>query len=119
MSISILIVASVAFALYVTCPRMTAMIATQTKISGLNPYLMISLGCILGIPLFIMLFYTLQHFGVGATVLLAAALDVGAALLFGNLNLKLGIELIVITIFVYIGIRVAPLIADYLLKYLL
>jgi len=44
MSISILIVASVAFALYVTCPRMTAMMATQTKISGLNPYLMISLA---------------------------------------------------------------------------
>ena len=50
---------------------------------------------------------------------MAATLDVGAALLLGNLNLKLGIELIVITIFVYVGIRVAPLIADYLLKYLL
>lgn len=85
MDISPLIVASSAFALYVTCPRMTAMIATQAKIGDLNPILMISLGCILGIPLFIGLFYTLQHFGVGATVLLAAVLDVGAALLVGKL----------------------------------
>ncbi len=109
-----LIVASIAFALYVTCPRMTAMIASQAKISGLNPVLMISLGCMLGIPLFLLLFYTLQHFGVGVTVLLAAALDIGAALLMGALNLKAGIELVVITVFVYIGMRVAPLIADIL-----
>ena len=109
-----LIVASIAFALYVTCPRMTAMIAAQAKISGLNPVLMISLGCMLGIPLFLLLFYTLQHFGVGVTVLLAAALDIGAALLMGALNLKAGIELVVITVFVYIGMRVAPLIADIL-----
>jgi hypothetical protein len=93
---------------------MTAMIAAQTKISGLNPYLMISFGCMLGIPLFIVLFYTLQHYGVGVTVLLAAVLDVGAALLLGSLDLKVGIELVVITIFVYVGIRVAPLIANYL-----
>lgn len=116
MSLSILIVASVAFALYVTCPRMTAMIATQTKISGLNPYLMISLGCILGIPLFITLFYTLQRFGIGVTVLLAAALDVGAALVLGKLDLKAGIELMIITVFVYVGIRVAPLITNLLIS---
>jgi hypothetical protein len=93
---------------------MTDMIAAQTKISGLNPYLMISLGCIFGIPLFAMLLYVLQHYGVGLTVLLAAALDIGAALLLGSLDLKAGTELVVITIFVYVGIRAAPLIADYL-----
>lgn len=113
---TVLVVASVAFALYVTCPRMTAMIATQTKISGLNPYLMISLGCIIGIPLFFVLFFVLQRYGAGATVLLAAALDVGAALLLGNLNIKAGIELVVITVFVYAGIRVAPTIADYIIS---
>ena len=58
-SLSVLIVASVAFALYITCPRMTATIATETKISCLNPFLMISLGCLFGIPLLIMLLYVL------------------------------------------------------------
>ncbi|MCK4482798.1 hypothetical protein KAU55_06190 [Candidatus Bathyarchaeota archaeon] len=76
LSLSVLIVAPVAFALYIAYPRMTAMIATETKISGLNPFLMISLGCLFGIPLFIMLFQILQHFGLEATVLSAAALDV-------------------------------------------
>lgn len=59
-----------------------------------------------------MLFYSLQHFRVETTVLSAAALDVGAALLIGKLDLKAGIELIIITISVYIGRRVAPLIAN-------
>lgn len=90
------------------------MIATETKISCLNPFLMISLGCLFGIPLFIMLFYILQHFGVEAPVLSVAALDVGAALLVGKLDLKAGIELMVITVFVYVGMRVAPLIANIL-----
>ena len=111
-----LIVASVAFALYVTCPRMTAMIATESKMSGFNPILTVSLGCILGIPLFIVLFYTFKHLGVEATVILAAAFDVGAALLLGKINLKGGLELLIITAFVYVGIRVAPIIAEAILS---
>jgi hypothetical protein len=111
-----LIVASLAFALYVTCPRMTAMIASQAKISDINPTWMISLGCILGIPLFLMLFLILQRYGIEATVFAAAVLDVGAALLVGKLDLKAGIELAVITLFVYVGMRVAPLIASYLVS---
>ncbi len=116
MDILTLIVASVAFALYVTCPRMTAMIATESKISGFNPILTVILGCILGIPLFIVLFYTFKHLGVEATVILAAVFDVGAALLLGKINLKGGLELLIITAFVYVGIRVAPIIAEAILS---
>ena len=90
------------------------MIASQAKIAGVNPIIMISLGSIVGIPFFAMLFYVLQGYGVGAAVLLAAALDVEAALLVGNLNLRAGIELAIITVFVYAGMRVAPLIAKLL-----
>ena len=118
MDVLALIVASVAFALYVTCPRMTAMIATESKISGLNPILTVILGCILGIPLFLILLYTFQRLGVAATVLLAAIFDLGAALLLGSIDIKSGIELIIITVFVYAGIRLAPMIAELILKIL-
>jgi hypothetical protein len=86
---------------------MTGMIAAEAKISDVNPFLMICLGCILGIPLFIMLFYTLLCFGVESMILLVAMLGVGAAFLFGKLSLKAGIGPVVITIFVYVGMRVA------------
>ena len=103
-----------AFSLYITCPRMTAIIASQAKITGVNPMIMITLGSIMGIPFFILLLYALQIYGVEAAVLLAAALDMGAALLVGNLNLRAGIELAIITVFVYVGMRVAPLMAKVL-----
>ena len=110
-----LIIAAVAFAMYVTCPRMTAMIATEMKVSGLNPVLTISLGCILGIPMFLVLYYVLKNFGVEVTVLLAAAFDIGAALLVGKLDIKAGVELLIITLFVYAGIKIAPLIVNRLI----
>ena len=44
----------------------------------------------------------------GAAVFTAAVLDVGAALLVGGLSLRAGIELGIITVFVYVGMRVAP-----------
>lgn len=90
------------------------MIATQAKLSGINPLITISIGSILGIPMFMLLYYILQHYGVGAAVLAAAALDVGAALLIGKLDLRSGLELAIITIFVYVGMRVAPLVAKLL-----
>jgi len=115
MDVKALIIAAVAFAMYVTCPRMTAMIATETKLSGLNPVLTILLGCVLGIPMFVLLYYTLMHFGVEATILLAALLDVGAAVLVGKLSLKAGVELLIITAFVYAGMKLAPIITGRLI----
>lgn len=111
-----LLVASLAFALYVTCPRMTAMIASQARVARIDPVAVIVLGCLLGIPFFVALLYTLKYVGLEAAILVAAAFDVGAAVLLGELDLKLGLELAVITVFVYVGIRAAPMIADALLR---
>jgi hypothetical protein len=94
---------------------MTGMIATQSKNILVNPYYMIMLGSLLGIPAFMLLYKILATFGLGAAVLSAALLDVGAALLIGSMNVKSGIELMIITVFVYIGIRIAPLVADFLI----
>jgi len=92
------------------------MIASQSKVSGINPVAVIILGSILGIPLFLVLLYVLNTWGVGAAVILAAVFDLGAAALLGELDLKAGLELLVITAFVYAGIRLAPRIVGMLLK---
>jgi hypothetical protein len=66
--------------------------------------------------MFILLFYVLSSYGVGPAVLVAAILDVGAALLVGSLSFKSGIELVIITLFVYAGMRIAPLISNSLIS---
>ena len=104
--------AALAFALYVTCPRMTAMIYAQARQAKVDPVVTIALGCLISIPLFLVIFYALAKWGPGAAVALAAAFDALAAVLLGELDLKAGIELAVITAFVYAGIRLAPRIAS-------
>ncbi len=113
-----LLLVSVAFALYILCPRMTAMIVAQTKAGMVNPYQAISLGALLSIPLFALMVMVYLRLGVEAAVILAASADVAAAVLLGVLNVEAGLELAVITLFVYAGIRAAPRLAGLILKLL-
>jgi len=87
------------------------MMVQQAKIRGLNLYTVIVLGALISIPLFVMLSGILVRFGMGWAIIFAAVGDFAAATLLGLVDLKSGVELAIITVFVYIGIRVAPLIS--------
>jgi len=106
------LIASLAFGLYVICPRMSAMIVQQVKVKGLNLYAIIVLGTLISIPLFVILSRITIRFGTGWAILFAAVGDVAAAALLGVIDPKTGVELAIITVFVYVGIRVAPVISN-------
>ncbi len=116
MRLWVVLVASLAFALYVLCPRMSAMMVEQAKIRGLNVYAVIVLGSLISIPLFMALSGIIVKFGVTWAVIFAAAADFAAAALLGTIDLKTGVELVIITVFVYMGIRAAPIIAKIILQ---
>ena len=113
-----LLIASAAFALYVLCPRMTAMILQESKVKGVDVHTIIIVGTIISIPLFIMLVHVILRLGIEWAIFIAAAADVAAAALLGTLDLRAGVELLIITAFVYAGIKLAPLISGLLLKWL-
>ena len=104
------LISSIAFALYVLCPRMTAIIATQSKMKNLNPYTVIFFGCLIAIPLFALMLQSLLRIGVEFAIFVAATADFAAAALLGVIDLKSGVELLIITAFVYAGIKLAPII---------
>ena len=106
-----LLIASLAFGLYVICPRMSAMIVQQAKVKGLNLYAVIVLGALISIPLFVILSRITIRFGTGWAIIFAAVGDVAAAALLGVIDPRTGVELAIITVFVYIGIRLAPVIS--------
>jgi len=108
-----LLIASSAFGLYVICPRMSAMMVQQAKMKGLNLYAIIVLGALISIPLFVILSRILIRFGVGWAIIFAAVGDFAAAALL--IDPKTGVELAIITVFVYIGIRLAPVISNFIL----
>jgi len=108
----VILIASLAFGLYVICPRMSAMLVQQAK---LNINAVIVLGALISIPLFIILAKIVIKFGVAWAVVFAAIGDFAAAALLGTVDLKAGVELAIITVFVYVGIRLAPIIANLIL----
>jgi hypothetical protein len=108
-----LLIASSAFGLYVICPRMSAMMVQQAKMKGLNLYAIIVLGALISIPLFVILSRILTRFGTGWAIIFAAAGDLVAAALLGVIDPKTGVELATITVFVYLGIRLAPVISGF------
>ncbi len=111
-------IASVAFALYVLCPRMTAMILQESRIKGIDVHTVIIVGTVISIPLFIMLVHVILRLGVEWAIFIAAVADIAAAALLGTLDLRTGVELVVITAFVYAGIKLAPVISGLLLRWL-
>lgn len=116
MSWKVFALASLAFALYVLCPRMAAMVVQESKLKGVSISAVIIAGTLLSIPLFILLAQVVVRIGIEWAIILAAAADLAAALLLGSVDLRVGIELLVITVFVYAGIRLAPLITKMILK---
>jgi uncharacterized iron-regulated membrane protein len=111
-----LLIASLAFGLYVICPRMSAMLHEQGRVRNLNVHAVIVLGALISIPLFVLLLYILVNFGLGWAIIFAAIGDFAAAALLGTIDAKTGVELAIITIFVYVGIRLAPVISNILFQ---
>jgi len=107
-----LLAMGLAFALYILCPRMTAMIAAQSRVSGVSPYAAVVLGALISAPMFAGLVHVYRTAGLEAAVAAAALADLLAALLLGTLDLRAGLELLVMTAFVYAGIRAAPAVVD-------
>ncbi len=101
------VLASVAFALFVMCPRMAGMCAVISKMSGVNPYAVAIVGGLLSIPLIALMVFLTIKFGVSAAILVAVATDALAALATGTFNLRYGIEVALIALFVWLGVIVA------------
>ena len=112
MKYGMLLIASLAFGPYVICPRMSAMLHEQGKVRDLNVHAVIVLGALISIPMFAILLHILVNLGIGWAIIFAAIGDFAAAVLLGTIDAKTGVELAIITIFVYVGIKLAPVISE-------
>ena len=101
------LVASLAFALFVMCPRLAGMCAAIADLKGLDPYLVAFLGTLMAAPLLALMMYLTLRCGVGAAIIAAVATDVAAALVMGTLDYRALVELLVIAAFIWVGVVVA------------
>lgn len=87
-----LIFVSVAFALFIVCPRMAGMTWVITKAAKTNIIQVAIIGTFLSLPLLIAMGIVFKYYGLIAALGLAVLTDIGAALLMRQISLKAGLE---------------------------
>jgi len=112
---STMITVSIAFALFIVCPRMAAMLHVITRSTETNLVYVSVLGTIIALPFVIAMVLIFKQYGLLAALGFLVLTDVLAALLMGKvISLKAGLETFIIALFVIAGARVAPIISSHL-----
>lgn len=109
-----LLVVSIAFALFIVCPRMAGMTNVITKATQTNIIQVAIIGTILSLPLIIAMILIFRQYGLIGALGFCVLTDVGAALVMKEISLKAGIETFIIALFVIIGVKVASIISSWL-----
>jgi hypothetical protein len=106
-----LLIASVAFALFVLCPRMAGMANVIADATQLNLILVTVIGTLISLPLIVLMVIIFNHYGLWAALAFAVITDVLAAVVMGAISWKSSLETFIIAIFVIVGVRVATIIS--------
>ena len=106
-----LLLASVAFAFFILCPRMAGMANVIANASKVNLISVALIGTLISLPLVVAMVVVFQRYGLWAALTLAVFTDVMAALIMGAISWKSSFETFVIAVFVLLGVRVATLIS--------
>jgi len=109
-----LLIASVAFALFIVCPRMAGMTniiinATQTNIIYVS-----IIGMIISLPLVLAMVLIFKYYGLFAALGFCVLTDLCAALVMKQISLKAGLETLIIALFLILGVKVASIISNWL-----
>lgn len=107
LDISKYIMLIMAYGFFIVCPRMAAMTNIITRNFELSIYWLIILGTLLSIPLFIIMCWIIQKWGILAGLGFAVVTDVLSAIIISPVSIKSAIETFIIAIFVVIGNRIA------------
>lgn len=112
---STMITVSIAFALFIVCPRMAAMLHVITRSTETNLVYVSVLGTIIALPFVIAMVLIFKQYGLLVALGFLVLTDVLAALLMGKvISLKAGLETFIIALFVIAGARIAPIISSHL-----
>jgi len=109
-----LLTVSIAFALFIVCPRMAGMVNVITKATHTNIISVSIIGTIISLPLIIAMVLLFKHYGLIAALAFCVLTDIGAALMMKQISLKAGLETFIIALFLILGVEVASTISGWL-----
>ena len=108
-----LLLSSMAFGLFVVCPRMAGMMHIITGNTTSSIMKTVLLGTALSVPILILMVNAFGKFGIWGALSICVLTDFGAAMFMGKINPRAGVETLVIALFVIIGVKIAPLISSF------
>jgi len=108
------IVTSIAFALFILCPRMAGMTNVIVNATRTNIVYVSIIGTMISLPLIVVMVLIFKQYGLIAALGFSILTDVGAALFMREISLKAGVETFIISLFVIAGVRVASIISGHL-----
>ncbi|MEJ5329455.1 MAG: hypothetical protein WHT07_04815 [Desulfobaccales bacterium] len=101
------LLASVGFAMFIVCPRMAAMTAICHRHAPGNLVFLVIAGTLVSVPLLLVMVALLRNYGFAAALGFAVATDLLAALITGVISRKAAVEILIISLFVITGNRLA------------
>ena len=101
------VLATAAFAMFIVCPRMAAMTNICHRHLTCNLVVLVILGTLVSIPLLIIMVSILKRWGFAAALGFAIATDLISALIMGAISRKAAVEILIISLFVISGSRLA------------
>ncbi|MEA3317592.1 MAG: hypothetical protein U9R54_06510 [Bacteroidota bacterium] len=106
-----ILITAIAFALFIVCPRMVGMLHVICKNSKMSLFKTAFSGSLIAIPLILLMVWVFAQFGVVGALLFCVVTDLLAAYLLKSISYKTGFETIIIAAFVFVAVKVAPLIS--------
>ena len=110
-----LIIVSVAFALFIVCPRMAAMTHIITNATKTNIVYVAIIGTLISLPLTVAMVTIFKYYGLISALGFCILTDLGAALVMKQISLKAALETFIIALFLILGVKIASIISNQLL----
>ena len=107
-----LAIVSLAFALFIICPRMAGMVYAIVKSTNTNIIHVALIGTALSLPFVLAMVAIFQRYGILGALGFCVLTDLGAALLVGSLDIKAGVEVVVIAASLIAGVKIASVVSS-------
>lgn len=109
-----LMLVSIAFALFIVCPRMAGMANVIANHTGINLIQIAILGTLFSLPLTIIMVLVYKKLGLLSALGFCVLTDFLSALFMKEISLKAGLETFIIALFVISGVKIASFISNLL-----
>ncbi|KGG80387.1 hypothetical protein Y919_06645 [Caloranaerobacter azorensis H53214] len=111
-----ILISSIAFGLFIVCPRMAGMIHVINKHSNVSILRTVLVGTLMSIPLLLLMLVMFEYLGIWGAIVICVLTDFIATLIMKEISKTAAIETFIIALFVILGVKIAPIISNFIVS---